>query len=115
MNAKDKSYYGHTRPEMLPFIPKDAKRILEIGCGKANFSSQLVNDNIEIWGVEPDKFAAKIASKTLFKVLVGTVDETIKEIHNNYFDVIIMNDVLEHLYLPWEDLKRLKNKLTDIG
>lgn len=115
MDIKDTSYYGHTRPEMLPFIPKNAKRILEIGCGQANFSAQLVQDGVEVWGVEPDKAAAKIASTRLFKVLVGILDDTINELPNNYFDVIIMNDVLEHLYYPWEDLKKLKNKLVKNG
>lgn len=115
MDIKDKSYYGHTRPEMLPFIPKSAKRILEIGCGQANFSSQLIKDGVEIWGVEPDKNAADIASKTLFKVLVGPIDETINDIPNDYFDVIIMNDVLEHLLYPWEDIKKLKPKLAKNG
>ena len=117
MSIKDTSYYEHTRPEMLPFIPKDAKRILEIGCGQATFSVQLLEDriNVEVWGVEPDKSAAKVASTRLFKVLTGVLDDTINDLPNNYFDVIIMNDVLEHLYYPWEDLKKLKNKLVKNG
>ena len=115
MDIKDKSYYGHTRPEMLKFIPKNANRILEIGCGQANFSSQLLKDGVEIWGVEPDVNAADIASTRLFKVLKGTLDDTINDLPNNYFDVIIMNDVLEHLLYPWEDLKKLKHKLSKNG
>ena len=115
MDIKDKSYYGHTRPEMLKYIPKNAKRILEIGCGQANFSFQLSKEDVEIWGVEPDVNAANVASKRLFKVLTGTLDDTINNLPDNYFDVIIMNDVLEHLLYPWEDLKNLKQKLSDNG
>lgn len=115
MDKKDKSYYGHTRPEMLTFVPKDAIRILEIGCGQGNFSSQLLKNKVEVWGVEPDKNAAEIASKRLFKVLASTLDEAIDNLPNNYFDAIILNDVLEHLYYPWEDLKKLKNKLAKSG
>ena len=112
MSIKDKSYYGHTRREMLQFIPKDAKRILEIGCGQANFSSQLVKEGVEVWGIEPNKKAANVASARIFKVLNGSLDGMIKDVPDGYFDVIIMNDVLEHLFYPWEDLKKLKPKLA---
>ena len=100
MSINDKSYYGHTRPEMLQFIPKDAKRILEIGCGQANFSSQLVKEGVEVWGIEPNTKAANDASVRIFKVLNGCLDDKIKDVPDGYFDVIIMNDVLEHLFYP---------------
>jgi 2-polyprenyl-3-methyl-5-hydroxy-6-metoxy-1,4-benzoquinol methylase len=115
MDIKDTSYYGHTRPEMLPFIPKNAKRILEIGCGQAHFSSQLVKDGVEVWGIEPDTKSANADSVKIFKVLNGSLEDKINDIPDDYFDVIIMNDVLEHLFYPWEDLKRLKSKLAKKG
>lgn len=113
--VKDKSYYGHVRPEMLQFVPSTAKKIIEIGCGEANFSNQLINDNVEVWGVEPNLEAAKVASNKLFKVLTGTIGETIFDLPEDYFDVIILNDVIEHLIYPEEDLKKLKPKLNKGG
>jgi 2-polyprenyl-3-methyl-5-hydroxy-6-metoxy-1,4-benzoquinol methylase len=115
MEIKDTSYYKHSRPEMFPFVPKDAKKILEIGCGQANFSSQFVKNGVEVWGVEPDASAAKEASKELFKVFTGTIDQAIKDLPDIYFDVIIINDVLEHLTYPLEVLKKLKIKLKENG
>ena len=38
MDVKETDYYENVRPEMLGFIPKSAKTILEIGCGSGNFS-----------------------------------------------------------------------------
>lgn len=113
--VKDKSYYGHVRPEMLQFVPSTAKKIIEIGCGEANFSNQLINNNVEVWGVEPNLEAAKVASNKLFKVLTGTIGETIFDLPEDYFDVIILNDVIEHLIYPEEDLKKLKPKLNKGG
>ncbi len=113
MSIKNKSYYGHTRPEMSQFIPKGAQRILKIGCGQANFSSQLVKDGAEIWGVETNTKAASAASAGIFKVLNGCLDDKIKDVSDGYFDVIIMNDVLEYLFYPWGDLKKLKPKLSE--
>jgi 2-polyprenyl-3-methyl-5-hydroxy-6-metoxy-1,4-benzoquinol methylase len=115
MEIKQKKYYGHMRPEMLSLIPYSAKKTLEIGCAQGNFSSQLVKEGVETWGVEPDIDSAKMAGKKLYKVLEGTLDATINELPDNYFDVIILNDVLEHLLYPWDDLKKLKLKLASDG
>lgn len=115
MEIKDKKYYASRRPEMISLISKSSKKILEIGCGQGNFSSQLVNENTEIWGVEPNKNSVKVAEKKLFKVLEGTLDERLNDLPDNYFDTIILNDVLEHLLYPWEDLKSLKVKLVRNG
>ncbi len=100
---------------MLPFIPSTAKKILEIGCGKGHFCEQLISDDTEVWGIEPDSAAAEIASKKLFKVLNKTIGDAASELPDNYFDAIILNDVLEHLLFPWDDLKLLKSKLSDKG
>lgn len=100
---------------MLSFIPLSAKKVLEIGCGQGNFSAQLVLKGVETWGVEPNIVSANIAQQKLSKILIGTLDDVINQLPNNYFDAIIMNDVLEHLLYPWEDMKRLKSKLTNDG
>lgn len=109
------SYFKHYRIEMLPFIPQKATKILEIGCGQANFSLQLLREDREIWGLEPNPEAAKVASEKLYKVLTGTVEEKLTEIPDDYFDVIIMNDVIEHLTYPKEVLEQLKPKMAENG
>jgi len=115
MEIKDIEYYACKRPEMLSLIPLSAKNTLEIGCAQGNFSSQLVKDGIETWGVEPNEVSANLASKKLYKVIMGTLGDTINELPENYFDAIILNDVLEHLLYPWDDLKLLKSKLKENG
>ncbi len=115
MEIKDSTYYVNLRSEMIPLIPISAKKILEIGCAEGNFLAQLVKEDVETWGVEPNIISAKKASKKLYKVLVGTLNDTINQLPDNYFDAIIFNDVLEHLLYPWEDLKQLKPKLVNGG
>ncbi len=114
-HQKDKKYYANQRPEMLQFIPNSANKILEVGCGEGNFGAQLLHKDKEIWGIEPFEASAKKAKETLNKVLVGTIDEKIDEIPDNYFDVVILNDVLEHLLEPWDDISKLKSKLSKNG
>jgi len=115
MYIKDTEYYKKVRSEMLVFIPESAKTILEIGCGSGNFSAQLVKEGVETWGVEPFEESAKEAKQKLTKVLFGTLDETLKDLPDNYFDVIVMNDVIEHLLEPWDDIVNLKAKLKKEG
>ena len=114
MEKKQLGYYKNVRPEMLKFIPNSAKTTLEIGCGAGNFSAQFANEK-ETWGIEPFETSAKEAQQKLDKVIMGTLDETISEIPDNYFDVIIMNDVIEHLLEPWNDITLLKSKLKKDG
>lgn len=114
-HVKNNEYYGNTRPEMLPFIPKSATKILEVGCGDGNFSAQLVREGVETWAIEPNKESAESASEKLFKVLEGTIDARLNEVPDDYFDVIIMNDVIEHLLEPWDDIQKLKSKLKKDG
>lgn len=112
---KDKAYYANARVEMLQFIPKSAQKILELGCGEGKFSALLSDQGKETWAIEPNPDSAKMASKSLFKVFHGTIDEKLSEIPDNFFDVIVMNDVIEHLTEPWDDIKKLKSKLKDDG
>ena len=64
-------YYSNARPEMVNFVPKDIKTILDVGCGEGVFALSLKNENnnLETWGVEINSKIAEIA-KNLVKVLV---------------------------------------------
>lgn len=116
-NDKDLTgdYFNFSRDEMLKYIPNNAKKIIEIGCGEGNFCSKLLNKNREIWGLDINADAAKEAKRICYKVLIGSIDSLIEEIPDNYFDCIIFNDVLEHLQEPWSVLETLKSKLSDNG
>ena len=104
-------YFGFTRPEMVQFLPDEYSRILEIGCCEGNFR-QLCGRPCEYWGVEPFENAAEIAKTKLDKVLVGFYSEIEEQIPDSYFDLVIANDVIEHIEQPWNFLKSLKKKMT---
>lgn len=89
-------YYSGLRPEMVEFLPEKYMHVLEIGCGEGDFSTHLKKAK-EIWGLEMDAPASQKAEKKLYKVLKGTYDETYCELPDNYFDLIICNDVIEHM------------------
>ena len=111
------SYFSDPRPEMIPYIDASAKRVLDVGCGAGNFGEQLKNrsNNLEVWGIEPVKVAAKAAESRLTKVLSESVEEALPKLPDHAFDFIVFNDVLEHLVDPWALLRMLTVKLTAGG
>lgn len=115
-DEKSDAYYEFLRPEMLAYVPKEARKVLEVGCGSGIFAGQLKAErNVEIWGIELVKDAATKASKVLDKVIIGNIETDKIDLPSNYFDCIIFNDVLEHLLDPWEVLRKLGPALVENG
>lgn len=113
---KPKAYYNFERAEMLEFLPKDATKVLEIGCGQGTFAKQIkAYNNAEIWGIEYMPDEAKIAEPVLDKIFVGPCEDYIDGLPDTYFDAIYFNDVLEHLAYPDDVLAALKVKLKPGG
>lgn len=109
-------YYGHKRPEMLRFLPADAQRVLELGCGEGVFGAIVKQSTgAEVWGLEYNEEAAQRAGDLLDHVLAGDASTRIAELPDNYFDAVVCNDVLEHLVDPLDTLKRLRPKLKPDG
>ena len=106
-----KYYYQNTRPEMVQFLPPRYLKVLEIGCGTGAFRRNLKNQN-EYWGVEVDISAAELAKSKLDKVLNGYFLEKSLDIPNNYFDLVICNDVIEHIDDYESFIMDIKNKMT---
>ena len=108
---KDISYYCGSRQDVFALVPQGVRRILEIGCGAGRFRDNFPPD-VEYWGVEPVAEAA-CEAKRLTKVLVGTLDDVADLIPDGYFDLIVCNDVLEHIVDTDKALCLLKQKMVD--
>lgn len=116
IHAKPPIYFNVVRKEMIPFVPREAKVVLEVGCGDGNFAELLLSRGAtEVWGIEYEKDQAELAKKRMAKVLVGDVAEQLGGLPETYFDAIICNDVLEHLIDPYTVISKLKSKLKKDG
>ena len=101
---------------MLRFLPATASVALELGCGAGQFALSLKKKyRAEVWGVEANGHAAQSASQILDRVLVGDVHRLIRELPKNYFDLIVCNDILEHLANPYQVLTDLRNVMQPDG
>lgn len=112
----ENSYYNYQRQEIAAYIPKSIKTILDIGCGEGRFL-QLIKKytGAETWGIESQTKCAEIAKSSIDKMICGKVEDVLKYIPEVYFDCITFNDVLEHLYDPYEILRLARNKLNPLG
>jgi 2-polyprenyl-3-methyl-5-hydroxy-6-metoxy-1,4-benzoquinol methylase len=109
---KSSSYYQYGRPEVGKFLPSRYSKVLDIGCGEGCFATNLTR-SCEYWGIEPVRSVAEIASQRLHKVLTGTYQEVYGELPDSYFDLIICNDVIEHM--PDHDafFRSIKQKMQE--
>lgn len=107
-------YPDSARPELIEFLPKNYKTVLEIGCGRGGFKKSL-DQNTELWGVEPNESAAKQAEFKGYKVLVGLYEEVAHKCPDDYFDLIVCNDVIEHMVDHEKFLTEIKGKMKSTG
>lgn len=115
-SSAEQSYFINERDEMLDFVPRNAKRVIEFGCGEAIFSQKVKKRNsAEVWGVEFMPDAATIAENKLDKVIIEDLNAAAAKLPLSHFDCMIFNDVLEHLPDPWATLRSLKPALTPHG
>ena len=114
---KEKQYFTGYRNEMLEFIPENSSVILEVGCGFGYFGEK-VKKNCKVdeyWGVDIDDESVENASKILDKAIKHNFNKPCIDLPAKYFDCIIFNDALEHLYNSWEVLEYCKTLLKDNG
>ena len=81
---------------MRAYLPAAPRRVLEVGCGEGNFIAG-VEGATERWGVEPNAAAAQAAATRLDRVLTGRFETVAADLPARYFDLIICNDVIEHM------------------
>jgi 2-polyprenyl-3-methyl-5-hydroxy-6-metoxy-1,4-benzoquinol methylase len=80
---------------MLAFVPPNHKLVLDIGCGTGGFISS-IPDCHERWGIEPTN-AGLAAKDKLTHLLSATFDDAKHQLPRKYFDLVICNDVIEHM------------------
>lgn len=110
----ENQYYANRRQEVMAFIPQGVQKILEIGCGKGVFRQNFPHD-IEYWGIEPHRQSAVVASFSMTKVLCGDIFSIQEQLPDDYFDLIVCNDVIEHIVDTSKLMKVIRSKLKTEG
>ena len=80
------------------------KRILDVGCGGAEFSKRLSNNGNQVIGIESSEENYKIAKEKI-KAYYGDFSKI--EIRGS-FDIVLFGDVLEHMSNPEKAIRKAK-------
>lgn len=87
--------------------------MLDIGCGEGQFLSVAKRLNWQIRGVEIAPYAAQICKK--FNIEVDCRDLLEMDLSSDYYDIVTMFEVLEHLTKPREYLLKINSILRKGG
>lgn len=112
-------YDDHGRPEVAALIPVGAKTVLDVGCGPGGFGRSLrarLGGAARIEGIEAVPTQAALAR----------IDHGFDKVHDGYFpgdlppdcgpyDLMVFNDVLEHMWDPWDVLRQAASHLRPGG
>jgi 2-polyprenyl-3-methyl-5-hydroxy-6-metoxy-1,4-benzoquinol methylase len=74
--------------------------ILDVGCSKGFIGKALRKSGFIFYGIEIDKGDIKIASKYYKNIKAADLDTDQITYKKNFFDVMIISDVIEHLKKP---------------
>lgn len=114
---KDIDYYSHIRIELVKMLPRIHGRFCEIGCGTGATLEYLRSSGASyVVGIDVNAESIELASKGgVDLVFTADVERDELPFMAKEFDGIIFADVLEHLYNPWDTLKKLTAYLADDG
>lgn len=104
----------HERREIDPFIPEEAERIVDVGCGHGRLGERLRRPGRYVVGVEPDAEMARRASRRLDRVLATGIEEALPSL-SEPVDCFVFADVLEHLPDPARVLRLAAGALSPNG
>ena len=108
------AYYQQQRHDMRAYLPENPRRVLEIGCGEGGFIAAIAG-SVEKWGIEPNAAAAEVAATRLHRVLIGRFEDVAAQLPLGYFDLIVCNDVIEHMDDHDRFLRDLRDCFADSG
>jgi 2-polyprenyl-3-methyl-5-hydroxy-6-metoxy-1,4-benzoquinol methylase len=119
-DKKSTDYFSFIRLDLINLIDKNSKnlKVLEIGAAYGETLYYLKQNEVasEVVGVDLfEDVKNKQNYKNLDKFIFGNIEEIELNEYENYFDLILLPDVLEHLVEPKKVLDKLKKHLTQEG
>jgi 2-polyprenyl-3-methyl-5-hydroxy-6-metoxy-1,4-benzoquinol methylase len=105
---KNTEYFSLEREIFKNSVLGKNLNILDIGCGTGILGKYFKeNQNCKVYGVEINESAYQAAIINLDNVLKGNVESIDLKYPDNFFDVVIMGDVVEHLISPVDTINKI--------
>jgi len=111
---------GNVPEPLLNLIMSPPRLVLDVGCfcGAVGEWLKARYPGVRVVGVEPSEQAADQARQVLDHVFAGKLEDVCLAeagVVEQSADVIVLADVLEHMYDPWRALQQLRNLLRPGG
>ncbi|SKC53259.1 methyltransferase domain-containing protein [Paraburkholderia hospita] len=113
-------YHTPGRPNLVAMYSNDPAIVIDIGCA-AGSTAALIKERFptsQVWGIEMNRAAAQVASSKIDRVLVGKFEDFDLEregIAKGTLDGVLLADVLEHMYNPWDVMVKLRPYMSPKG
>lgn len=107
--------YPSVNTVLFPLLPSRVERLLDVGCGTGALGQAIKSRySAEVDGITYSDEEHRVASKALDRVWLGDLNTFAFE-QLGVYDCIVCSHVLEHLYDPWDVLRRMKANLSPSG
>ena len=99
--------------KIIPYC--NCGNLLDMGCSSGLLLEEAKLLGFEPYGIEISEYASSIAKKRIGseRIYNGTLESS--NFNKNFFNVITMIDVIEHVRNPVETLKKIRNILNSTG
>jgi SAM-dependent methyltransferase len=111
--------HQHHNPDLLDLIPREARRVVEVGCSSGALAREYRKSNpaVHYTGIEIVPAYADMARAHCDRVLDVDIEQLSAEQFRADFDADcwVFGDVLEHLHNPWALLKNIRASMNRGG
>ncbi|MEQ8304006.1 MAG: class I SAM-dependent methyltransferase [Cyclobacteriaceae bacterium] len=116
---KNAIYFTNVRHDLIKLIPENSEnKVLEIGSGGGDTLVEIKQKGLakEVVGIElfsmPDTHQDH---SSIDQFIICDIEKIDPELKDNYFDVILCGDVMEHLLDPWSVVEKITKFLKPGG
>jgi 2-polyprenyl-3-methyl-5-hydroxy-6-metoxy-1,4-benzoquinol methylase len=104
--------------DKIAFVGKYATsglKVLEVGCSDGYIGSLFLKKNNEVYGLDIDKYKVDQAKKRGVKARIWDIESDSLPYRNNYFDIVLLTDVIEHVFDTDQILMNIHSVLKNGG
>jgi len=95
------------------YSAKPGEKMLDVGCGSGLSLQEARELGVEAWGVEADPNVKRIASALDLRIHQGSLHD--KPFEGVMFDLVVLNQVIEHIPEPDKALALIRTRLAHGG